>query len=632
MRSTFHVFCRLTAVVVLFLLGSAAFAEKAWVRVSQVGYEANTGPARAYLMADAAEDGASFRVVNEHGVTVYSDLVGPLLGTWGHSSSLTYLIYALDFRVPSGEQYTIHVTGPEPALSPKFAVASPHVLYPGLLLNSLFFYQTERDGRDYIPNALRTGPGHLKDRNATRYLPPPLDDDANLNYVPPAGPLEPANLPNINAEGGWWDAGDYMKYVVTISYTVAMMETGVRDFPRQMGADAPWRPSAPPNNISYAGSSGPGAPARADFTEEAERGVTWLLKMWDAKRKVLSFQVDNSQEWNYYGQGDIASSAGYCGGTYPSPYCLITEYDIWTLPQAGDNFEQEGDPQPCDPLTTFYICNRPVYIAGKAGSRIVPNIAGRLTAAFALCYELHRRSNPELAERCLRTAEQVYALADLSHQEPAGYGAGALVSSVPSYPEQVWDDDLEWGATELALALRSAGGPDRLPKGLPVTDPDVYLRDATHFAARYINLIDKTGLGSTLNLYDVSGLAHFELFRALLASYGKEGLELNALQVREQLLRQVDRALAISEKDPFNFGTPWDTGDISSFGAGLSVMASEAYALSLNHKYTTAAQRWQADILGANAWGSSFIVGDGSTFPNCIQHQVANIAGALNGS
>ena len=30
--------------------------------------------------------------------------------------------------------------------------------------------------------------------------------------------------------------------------------------------------------------------------------------------------------------------------------------------------------------------------------------------------------------------------------------------------------------------------------------------------------------------------------------------------------------------------------------------------------------------------GHRFIVGDGSTFPNCIQHQVANLAGALDGT
>src|SRR5579863_10145572 len=38
------------------------------------------------------------------------------------------------------------------------------------------------------------------------------------------------------------------------------------------------------------------------------------------------------------------------------------------------------------------------------------------------------------------------------------------------------------------------------------------------------------------------------------------------------------------------------------------------------------------NILGVNKWGWSFIVGDGSTFPNCIQHQVATLAGALDGT
>src|SRR4030095_13862205 len=41
---------------------------------------------------------------------------------------------------------------------------------------------------------------------------------------------------------------------------------------------------------------------------------------------------------------------------------------------------------------------------------------------------------------------------------------------------------------------------------------------------------------------------------------------------------------------------------------------------------------WLSNILGANGWGTSFIVGDGSTFPHCMQHQVTNIARALGGS
>ena len=616
----------------------AAHAETAWVRVSQVGYEVAKGgdaPARAYLMSTVAEDGASFRVVDERGTMVYSAGIGKLLGLWNHSSTVSYKVYALDFRVPAGEHYHIVVNGPAAAASPVFAVAPPHVLYPGLLLNSLFFYQTERDGSDYIPNALRTAPGHLKDRDAVRYKIPPLDDDGNINWTPPKGPEQKAGLPNTDVEGGWWDAGDYMKYVSTTSYTVGLMETGVRDFPKQMGRDAPWRPAAPPNSVSYAGNSGRGAPERADYSAEAERGVRFLLKLWDSKRQVLSLQVDNSSEWNYYGQGDIASMAGYCGGDYPSNDCLITEYDIWTLPQAADNFLQDGDAQPCDPTTTFFVCNRTVYVEGPPGTKVVPNVAGRLTADFALCYQLYRKDDPTLGEQCLRAAEQVYAATDLSHPEPAGYGAGQLVTAVPSYPEQTWSDDMEWGATELALALRAAGGPKQLPRDLPVTDESFYLREATRYAKRYVTLIEDTGQGGTLNLYDVSGLAHYELTRALLDTRGNlptTGMAMNALEISNQLLRKVNAAVAFSKTDPFNLGVPWDTYDLVSFASGLSVMASEAYALTHDATYRTVGQRWGADVLGANAWGSSFIVGDGTTFPNCIQHQVANIAGSLTGT
>ncbi len=317
-------------------------AESAYVRVNQAGYEAGNAPFRAYVMSKATLTGATFQVVNSKGVTTDSGRLGGKLGRWGHSETVTYNVYAVDFNVPGGDLYTIKVSGPVTASSPAFAVDSADTLYSGLLLNTLFFYETEHDGRDFIPNALRTAPGHLKDENAQVYNTPPLDDNDFIDNVPPAPPLVSAALPNINADGGWWDAGDYEKYVETVSYTAALMEIGIRDFPAQMGASAPANPPAPPASISYAGNSGPGAPASSDFTGEARFGVDWLLKMWDDKTKTLYYQVDNTQDWDYYGEGDPSSAGGYCGGTYDSPYCLITEYDIWTLPQAADHFQQSG--------------------------------------------------------------------------------------------------------------------------------------------------------------------------------------------------------------------------------------------------------------------------------------------------
>jgi endoglucanase len=617
----------------------SARAQSAYVRVSQVGYEAGATPFRAYLMSTTAASGASFKVVNSKGTTAYSGHVGALLGTWGHSKKVTYDVYALEFTVPGSDLYTISVSGPVTAASPPCAVDSPDALYSGLLLNTLFFYQTQRDGANLVPNALRTEPGHLKDKNAHVYKTPTLDANDFIDNVPPKPPLVSAKLPNIDVSGGWWDAGDYEKYVETASYTAALMEIGVRDFPEQMGAHARINSPAPPGSVSYAGNSGPGAPESSDFTDEARFGVKWLLKMWDDKTRTLYYQVDNTQDWNYYGEGDPSSATGNCGGTVATPFCLITDYDIWILPQAADHFDQLGDPRPCDPQTTFFICDRPLYVAGPAGSPISPNLAGRLAADFALCYQLNRATHPSLANQCLKNAEDIFALADTSYPDPAptvdsGTCSNCLLTIAPfdGYPENVWEDDMELGATELFFALQSAGEGNHLPGGLPHSNPMYYLGQAAQFAKSYIKNIYEAGYTDTLNLYDVSGLAHYELYRALERAENPAGLAVSQAGIRKQFLRQVGDAITQSGTDPWGFGYPWSAGDSTSHGAGLSVMASEAYSLTHAKRYDTYSQRWLAAILGANAWGSSFIVGDGSTFPNCIQHQVANLAGALDGT
>jgi len=613
-------------------------ANAAWVRVNQAGYEAS-GSHRAYLMSTAAEIGATFEVVSAQGAIAFAGKIGGFLGIWSHNSTLTYKVYALDFTVPARGTYKIKVLGPVPATSPNFAVDDPQALYAGLLLNTLFFYETERDGKNYLPNALRTAPGHLKDERASVYTTPPLDANDFVENVPPTPPLVSAQLPALDASGGWWDAGDYMKYVETTSYAVALMEIGIRDFPNQMGAGAAPNPPAPPVTVSYAGQSGPGAPASSDFTAEAKFGINWLMKMWDDNTKTLYYQVDNSQDWDYYGEGGPSSESGNCGGTYPSPYCLITEYDIWTLPQAADSYQQAGDPEPCDPLTTFYICRRPVFVAGPAGSEISPNLAGRLAADFALCYQINRVVNPALATQCLRSAENVFSLAQTSFPDPAptvasGSCSNCLLTIAPfdGYPENVWDDDMELGATELYFALQSAAESQNLPPGLAHTDPRYYLQEAAMFAENYITQIYQQGFSDTLNLYDVSGLAHFELHRALQLAGDPQGLPVSEASILRQLLDQVGDAINQAGTDPWGFGDSWNAGDTTSHGAGLSVMASEAYFLTNNATYDAYAQRWLGNILGANPWGSSFIVGDGITFPNCIQHQVANLAGALDGT
>lgn len=551
-----RIFSNVVFVTLALLVGAPeARAANAYIRVNQVGYT-SSATKRAYLMSSAAETGATFAVKNSSGATVYSASVGTSLGAWGTFTS----VYALDFdSVSTAGTYTISVASPVAATSPAFKIDTAANLYSTPLANSLFFYQSERDGPNYIPNALRGAPGHLNDQSATVYFTPTFNKRDNAGALTPTGAV-------IDASGGWWDAGDYMKFVETHSYTVAMMLVGVRDFPGQMGA----------------GSSG------SNFLAEAQFGLDWLQKMWADTTKTLYYQV-------------AVASGGHA---------YVGDHDIWRLPQADDNYQGCASPYQ-------YICQRPVFqnTAGGAGASISPNIAGRLAADFALCYKVFIGSNAAYANQCLLSAEHIF---DLANTAPTGN----LLTAGPFdfYPETEWRDDLELGATELYFALQGASG---LPSGLPHTDPTYYLQQAATWANAYIT--GPNDAADTLNLYDVSGLAHFELYRAISLAGSPGGLATSQAALLADLKKQLDKAVAQAAKDPFGFGFPWNTYDTTSHGGGLVVMANEYDFLTNSTAYAAYGSRWQANVLGANAWGTSLIVGDGGTFPLCMQHQVTNL-------
>jgi endoglucanase len=133
-----------------------------------------------------------------------------------------------------------------------------------------------------------------------------------------------------------------------------------------------------------------------------------------------------------------------------------------------------------------------------------------------------------------------------------------------------------------------------------------------------------------LNLYDVSGLAHFDLYRAITLAGNPDGLAVSRSDLVSDIANQIQTSLA-GANDPFGFAWPWSSSDTVSHGDGLSVMAHEYYSLTKTASYAIDSRRWLANVLGANPWGVSFIVDDGSPFPYCMQHQVANIMGSTDG-
>ncbi|HSC45491.1 MAG TPA: glycoside hydrolase family 9 protein, partial [Candidatus Acidoferrum sp.] len=360
----------------------------------------------------------------------------------------------------------------------------------------------------------------------------------------------------------------------TESYTVDLMLLGVRDFPGQMGSSS----------------------ANSNFTAEAKFGTDWLQKMWDDSSKTFYYQV---------GIGDGNAQT-------------VSDHDIWRLPQADDTFQN------CT-ANYRYICHRPVFVntAGGAGAPISPNLAGRMAAALAECYQVFKTTQPAYANQCLLSAEHIF---DLANTAPSGN----LLTVIPFsfYPESEWRDDLELGATELYFAVQ----PGSLPANLPHTDPNFYLTAAAKWANAYIT--GPGDAGDSLNLYDVSGLAHYELYRALTLAGNPNGtgLATNQAALLADLKKELDNAVARAGTDPFGFGFPWAAYDTTSHGGGLVVMAREYDNLTGTNAYDAYATRWLGNVLGTNAWGTSLIVGDGHTFPNCMQHQVTNLIGSLNGT
>jgi endoglucanase len=547
------------AITLTVILPAQAAKTKGFIRVNQIGYEAGLS-ARAYLMTTEAVSAVNFSITNSSGTTVASGAIGATLGAWG-----SYSVYPIDFTLSAADTYTISVSGSVKATATTFRVDTPVNLYTTPLANNLYFYENERDGSDFIATALRTAPGHLNDANATVYSSPSFDNnDLILGALSPTGQT-------INAEGGWWDAGDYLKFVQTHSYVVALMLIGVRDFPNQMGSLS----------------------ATSNYINEAQFGLNWLQHMWNDSTQTLYYQV---------GIGTDFKSFDY-----------LSDHDIWRLPQVDDTYEGT------DPVYQ-YIRNRPVFVAGTAGSPVSPNLAGRLAADFAECFQVFQATNQALANQCIFAAEHVF---DLANTAPTGN----LLTTAPYdfYPENEWRDDLELGATELYFATQHGN----LPPGLPHTDPKFYLTAAANWAHAYI-----TGPNDgtdTLNLYDVSGLAHFELYRAIALAGNPAGLAVTKSQLLSDMAKQMTNSIKSNAGDPFGFGFPWGSYDTVSHGGGLSVMAAEYNYLTKNSTAEADSRSWLANISGANAWGVTFTVGDGDTFPDCMQHQVANIVGSLNG-
>ena len=373
----------------------------------------------------------------------------------------------------------------------------------------------------------------------------------------------------VDVSGGWFDAGGgYEKFAYTASYADALMLLAARDHPNSYDMLQP----------------------------EAAFGLQWITKLWDPARKVLYAQVG-------IGTGNASNT-------------IQGDYNFWFLPQQEDrmNVKPGGNPGP----SAYYVKYRPVFPAAPPGQKVSPNLAGRFAADFALGAQLSggsEGSDPAQARHLLSLARGVYAMAKTTD-------VGQLVTAFPHdfYPATQWKSDMLWGAAEIALADEETGA------------PAARVRADLSAAARWARAYLAQGHDDTFNLYDTGAVAEAELIQAMRQA---GDFPVSPRTLLADMAAQLRAGLAQAKGDPFALGTQLGDSDASPHAFGLFITDAlyQKYGGSdPSGQFTSFAQQQLNFALGANGWGTSFVVGAGTVFPHCMQSEIANLAGSLTGT
>ena len=274
----------------------------------------------------------------------------------------------------------------------------------------------------------------------------------------------------IDVSGGWHDAGDYLKYLMTSGNTVCRLLFAYREFKGtfQDSVDALGHPWA--NGI-------------ADILDEAKWGLDWMFRMHPAPNQL------------FHQVGDDRDHVG------------------WVLPDQDTADYGWG---PGSYRVVYYANGKPQGLGKyKNTSTGIANLAGRYAAAMAMASDIWKNdlNDPIYAARCLKAGIEVY---NMGLKQP-GCQEGTPHNQPYRYYEKTWADDMEWGAAEL----------------FRVTRDSTYLNDAKRFA-RIINSTSWMGADTARHYeyYPFVNIGHYALypfvkraFQDTLTGYYRSGIE-----------------------------------------------------------------------------------------------------------
>ena len=207
---------------------------------------------------------------------------------------------------------------------------------------------------------------------------------------------------HVDAVGGYHDASDYLRFLITTSYASGILLMTYKDHPGLWSdtLDARGRPG--PNGVP-------------DILDEARWGMEWMLKL-TPRPGVLYHQVADDRDHTYW---DL-------------PYADSSDYG-WGKGGARPVYNATGSSQ-----GLFAFRNTSTGLA---------NVAGRTAAVFALGSWIWTRHHLDTAFAA-RLAAKAVELYELGLAHP-GCSESVPCRAPYRYNESSWTDDMEWGAAEL---------------------------------------------------------------------------------------------------------------------------------------------------------------------------------------
>jgi len=410
----------LSIFITIFLTMNTFATETAVIRINQIGYLPEEAKTAVILSLKNLDEKKIEITVSESNTVVLRSELTSSQGSWGEFD-YCYRFDFSDFDKPGIYQIKINKSK---TLSREFKISDD--VYNGYAENILEYIRQQRCGYNPFTDEVC----HKKD-GRTMY-----------------GPMPDSTY--IDVSGGWHDAGDHLRYMLTSGNTICRMLFAYLEN-KDIFVD----------NFNALGQ--PGANGIADVLDEIKWGLDWMLKMHPTQDQLFH---------------QVADDRDHVG--FKLPYLDTADYG-WGPGSYRVVYYASGKPQ-----GLFKYQNTSTGIA---------NLSGRYAAAMAMAYRVWKEDlkDVDFANCCLKAGLEVY---EMGLKQP-GCQEGTPCRSPYRYSENTWADDMEWGAAELYKVTRNSK----------------YLQDAKDFA-NLINTNSWMGRDTAdhYECYPFMNMGHYALF------------------------------------------------------------------------------------------------------------------------